>query len=217
MKLTFPRNLGYERDQANDFGDDGSYFRMYKYRDVLPISALHQDGYVYVSIRDPKDRNGNYIEIWKDRDEFDPFKYNGVPEQDWDLKKFTIICEGICSKYNLIANPTSSTPYSNEYDALKNSRYKIKDFENIRKMVDYYNNGSSIGRIINALKNPVSREKFIDRYYLSRYMKWGYIEEWVDIARDVHKLTVDDLFEIDQLAAADRLRDSYGILEHLQR
>ena len=217
MKLTFPRNLGFERDEANDFGDDGNYFRMYKYKGVLPITALHRDGYVYVTIRDPKDRNGNYIEIWKDRDEFDPFRYNGVSEQSWDLKKFTAICEGICLKYNLITKPTSSTSYSDEHNSLKNSRYKIKDFENIRKMVDYCNNGSSIKRIINALKNPVSKEKFIDRYYLSRYMRWGNIEDWIDVAREVHGLTADDLFALDQLATIDRQRDSYGIWEKLNQ
>ena len=30
MKLTFPERLGFTRDEANDFADDGNFFRMYK-------------------------------------------------------------------------------------------------------------------------------------------------------------------------------------------
>ena len=36
-------------------------------------------------------------------------------------------------------------------------------------MIDYYNNGSSLRRVVNALKSPASRDKFIDRFYIARY------------------------------------------------
>ena len=207
MNLTFPERLGFTRDEANDFADDGNFFRMYKYKGVLPFSALHAYGEVYVSPRDPMNRDGNRITLWNDR-ELDADRFNGIPEESWNVRRFAELCEEICIKYNLI-DKTSDL----NINAVGN--YKIRDFENVTKMIDYYNNGSSLRRVVNALKSPASRDKFIDRFYIARYIGWGVFEDWTDVGRDAHGLTTDDLYAIEALATLDRCNDVYNIFPSL--
>lgn len=93
-RLVFPKV--FVRHAEEDFVDDGTKFRLYYYKDVLPISATNGKYGAFVCIR--MDYLGinyeAYKEDYKILDEF-----NGCEEVD--MKKLIENCEFICEKYNL--------------------------------------------------------------------------------------------------------------------
>ena len=93
-KLVFPKNL-FVRHAEKDFKDDGATFRMYYYKDVLPISAYNSKTYgTFVDIR--LDYVGIFWNKWK-ADYAIVEEFNGCEE--FNMEKFIENCEYICKKY----------------------------------------------------------------------------------------------------------------------
>lgn len=95
-KLVFNRAL-FIRHPEEDFEDDGTKFRVYFYKDKLPISATNGKWGAYVAIR--LDYLGirweTYKEDWQIMDEF-----NGVENAEQvDMEKLIENCEYILNKY----------------------------------------------------------------------------------------------------------------------
>ena len=77
MKTLRLTSLGFTRDEAMDFGDDGNYFKGYNYKGV-PVSYLRQCGEIYLSFRLDYLKNPNNVKTWND----DTDRFNGVsPDQ----------------------------------------------------------------------------------------------------------------------------------------
>lgn len=94
-RLTFSKKL-FVRRKDMDFRDDGTAFRIYFYKGVLPISVATWNGTKFVCIR--LDYLGiHYNEYKEDLKVLDEF--NGI--DNVDMKKFVSNCEYIVAKYNL--------------------------------------------------------------------------------------------------------------------
>ena len=94
-RLTFPKSL-FVRHEEKDFVDDGTKFRFYYYKDVLPISATNGKYGAFVCIRP------DYLKMpWETyRDDLKILdEFNGCEEVD--MSKLIENCEFICNKYNL--------------------------------------------------------------------------------------------------------------------
>lgn len=94
-RFTLNKDL-FIRWNEEDFSDDGTKFRMYKYKNVLPISQTSWHGMTFTCIR--LDYLGlsykNYKDDLRIMDEF-----NGVDIENADKEKFIENCEYIMNKY----------------------------------------------------------------------------------------------------------------------
>ena len=97
-RLTFPKAY-FTRDKERDFFDDGNCFRMYKYKNVLPISVLHSkeiyyggESSIFCDIR--LDYLGFRYHEYKEDDAIID-KYNGVSNLKFDMNDFIENCEFI--------------------------------------------------------------------------------------------------------------------------
>ena len=101
-RLVFPKVFVHHPEK--DFSDDGTRFRVYYYKDKLPLSATNSAEYgAFVDIR--LGELGFHYEMYKeDRDVIDEF--NGVDNVDMD--KLIANCEYILDKY--IESPVNVTP-----------------------------------------------------------------------------------------------------------
>lgn len=95
-RLVFPKV--FVRHAEKDFTDDGTKFRFYYYKDVLPVDATNSQEYgAFVSIRMDYLRMNyeSYKEDYKILNEF-----NGCEEVN--MEKLIENCEFICKKYSLL-------------------------------------------------------------------------------------------------------------------
>ena len=98
--FTFSKKL-FERREDMDFKDDGTRFRFYFYKGVLPVSTTTGFGNLYCAIR--LDYLGKkYADYKVDDAILDEF--NGIPTAEACAKKEKFIenCEYIAKKYNLL-------------------------------------------------------------------------------------------------------------------
>lgn len=98
--FTFSKKF-FERRADQDFRDDGTKFRFYYYKGVLPVSTTTFDGTLFCAIR--LDYAGfKYAEYKKDYAIIDEFNGISVDKACAMKDKFIENCEYIAKEYNLI-------------------------------------------------------------------------------------------------------------------
>lgn len=103
---------GVTRDKENDFRDDGTYFQMYLYKNVVPISYARYQSDVYITVAFHHLDNMSYEE-YKDFPSYrsGADKYNGVPANQFNAADFQSILE---EAYNDIQNFASNVSDADE-------------------------------------------------------------------------------------------------------
>lgn len=95
-RFTLKRTL-FVRHPEEDFNDDGNEFRIYYYKDKLPISVCTYDGDIYLAMR-PDYLGYNWKDYQEDYKVLD--KYNGVYNvYNIDKEQLEEDCEAMYQKY----------------------------------------------------------------------------------------------------------------------
>ena len=84
QKINFTKMQNIARWEAKDFRDDGTFFKMFLYKGVIPFSYATWNGMVFVDIR--LDYVGMKYDVYKDFKERDEF--NGVDREEFDAIRF---------------------------------------------------------------------------------------------------------------------------------
>ena len=97
-RLCLPAKL-FIRHKDEDFEDDGTHFRVYYYKDALPVSVTHWNNITFIDIR------LDYLRIpWETYKEDGKIlgEFNGSPDERFDLEKLIANCEYIAEKYGVL-------------------------------------------------------------------------------------------------------------------
>ena len=136
-RICFPKAL-IERRENMDFSDDGTRFRGYSYRGVVPITYTKVDGMVFCDIR------FDYCGIpYEDCEELSGIanEFNGVTDSRFDMDKFINNC---AKCYEFISNYNTASATTKRLckkidtinEKIKEFEMKIKELENTRNQ--YY-------------------------------------------------------------------------------
>ena len=140
------RNLikaGFERWVEKDFEDDGSKFKMYKYKE-MPVTYLKSNGEIYLSAA-PHELNKmtpkEYMKLPHYRDAV--WKFNGISEDAVNLEEFKKALEAFSNEYfnNNLKEGLSEIEYLTDegYEELKQLVKKFYPrYKTVREFVDNY-------------------------------------------------------------------------------
>ena len=140
------RNLikaGFERWVEKDFEDDGSKFKMFKYKE-MPVTYLKSDGEIYLSAAPhelDKMTPKEYMKLPHYRDAV--WKFNGISEDAVNLEEFKKALEAFSNEYfnNNLKEGLSEIEYLTDegYEELKQLVKKFYPrYKTVRELVDNY-------------------------------------------------------------------------------